>query len=53
MKDVVLTDTWTKYEMPVASPDPLWHSSGTSWAFISVVDAGVALVDLLELVPRV
>ena len=51
VKDVVLTSVWTKYELIVTSPDPLWHSAGTSWVFLEVVTAGVALVDLLELVP--
>jgi hypothetical protein len=48
---MVLTSVWTKYELMVTSPDPLWHSAGTSWVFLEVVTAGVALVDLLELVP--
>lgn len=48
---VTLTAKWQKYSLAVTSPDPLWHSSGTSWAFLEVVTAGVALCDLLELVP--
>ena len=51
VKDVVLTGSWEKYELPVTSPDPLWHSSGTSWIFVEVLTAGVALIDLIELVP--
>ena len=51
VKDVVLTDSWAKFELAVTSPDHLWHSSGTSWTFVELVTAGAALVDLMELVP--
>eukprot|EP01051_Picozoa_sp_SAG22_P000351 SAG22_NODE_8_length_37215_cov_120.960351_19_plen_1710_part_00 len=51
VSDVTLTENWTKYELAVTSPDPLWHSSGTSWTFVELLTAGVALVDLMELIP--
>jgi len=48
-KTVALTDEWARFEMRVTSHG---HFSGdASWLFVELVDAGVALVDLLQLVP--
>eukprot|EP01047_Picozoa_sp_COSAG01_P023470 COSAG01_NODE_1421_length_10362_cov_10.007113_2_plen_735_part_00 len=49
--DVTLTETWARYELAVTSPDPLWRSADTSFVFVELLTAGVALIDMLELIP--